>query len=61
MRGNLVCVSENLQEIDKDTFFAEIESSLVNHKLEEHRKEANLIKNLKVGVSIGPDFYKITE
>lgn len=58
-RGNLVSVSQDLTSLDKETFFAEIEKSIVHNKLEKHRKDANLIKNLKKGVSLGSDFFKI--
>lgn len=60
-RGRLVCVSEDLTNVDKDTFFDEIEKSIVNNKLEKHRRDANLIKNLKQGVSLGTDYYKVID
>lgn len=60
--GNLVAVStDNLLQVSKDFFFKEIKNSIIKYNMEKHQKDANLIKNLKQGVSIGYDYYLIKD
>jgi len=59
--GNVVAVSEKLNEVTKDEFYGEIDKSITVNQLQRHEKEAKLIKNLKQGVTLGNDYYLIKD
>jgi len=59
--GNLIAVSASLTEVTKDDFFNSLEKSINHYNLLQYKKEANLIKNLKLGVTIGDDYFLIKD
>lgn len=60
--GNIITVpDESLSVIEKIAFYSSIEISLKQFNLQQYKKEATLIKNLKRGVTIGDDYYLIMD
>lgn len=59
MYGNLVVAGSDLSEFEEEIFYKEIDNALERFKLQEHKKDAYKISNLKKGVTIGDMFFKI--
>lgn len=59
--GKFVAVKEQKEEISKKVFYKILESSLIQNKLQKYSEEAKLIQNLKLGVSLGRDFFLIKD
>lgn len=57
----LVVAFANMVKVSEKDFFQEIEMALEERGLEQYTKEAMLIKNLKMGVTIGMRSFKIED
>lgn len=59
--GNLVCKPAQLSEVTEKLFYKELDNSLKKNNFEEHRKTALNKTALKIGITIGNEYYIITK